>query len=151
MTKHLIKPVIKPFVYEDFKGVHSIYKTTHYKCPVDTIDVLQWGNIQWTSMSDMFEHCEYIYNFSATDKPDLSRCISMSNMFRNAKLFNGDISDWDVSNVRFVCGMFFRAKRFKQDLSNWDLIYVRNPYNFAHIQDPFEDCPIPDEHKPKFN
>ena len=51
--------------------------------------------------------------------------IDMSNLFNNYDLmmFNGDISEWDMSNVNYTCDMFkntmFRGDH--SDLSHWDM------------------------------
>ena len=36
-------------------------------------------------------------------------------------LFNRDISNWDVSSVRWFNNMFMSNYDFKHDLSNWDI------------------------------
>lgn len=43
----------------------------------------------------------------------------MGFMFNGASEFNGDISNWDVSNVSQMSFMFGAASSFNQDLSNW--------------------------------
>ena len=43
----------------------------------------------------------------------------MHSMFKDAKLFNKDISNWDVSNVTNMDFMFQDALAFNQDLSGW--------------------------------
>ena len=40
--------------------------------------------------------------------------------------FNGDISEWDVSNVKDMSGMFCGAKKFNQDISRWEVGSVTN-------------------------
>ena len=34
--------------------------------------------------------------------------------------FNGDIGNWDTSNVNNMCNMFFGSNNFNQDISRWD-------------------------------
>ena len=46
----------------------------------------------------------------------MSRVIDMSTMFMVAKLFNDDISKWDVSSVTKMDKMFMNAISFKQKL-----------------------------------
>jgi len=121
-----IHKIFEPFVYEDKTGIKQVYKVNSYQCPEDTIDVLQWGDVQWTSMRDMFMDCEEITTFSATDTPDLSQCDNMSYMFKDAYNFNGYIGNWDVSHVKDMSGMFFDAGNFNQDISNWDVSNVEN-------------------------
>ena len=40
-------------------------------------------------------------------------------MFNNAKLFNHDVSSWDISNVGNAAFMFSNATSFNQKLCNW--------------------------------
>ena len=58
---------------------------------------------------------------------DTSKITDMSRMFTYSK-FNGDISKWDVSNVKDMGYMFwdssFTAKN--GDISNWDVSNVKN-------------------------
>ena len=49
---------------------------------------------------------------TATDSPDLSQVTSMEEMFRDARIFNGDISGWDTTSVTDMSGMSFRVQRF---------------------------------------
>ena len=56
--------------------------------------------------------------------------------------FNGDISEWDVSNVKDMRWMF-QSSSFNQDLSKWRI----NPK--CEIYGMFENCKIKDEYLPK--
>ena len=62
---------------------------------------------------------------------DVSSITDMSNIFAGSSLdkkynkFNGDISQWDVSNVTDMRGMF-RASMFNGDISQWDVSNVTN-------------------------
>ena len=51
---------------------------------------------------------------------------STSGMFINAKVFNQDISGWDMSSVTVTKKMFFKAKASNQDISGWDTRSVTN-------------------------
>jgi surface protein len=52
-------------------------------------------------------------------------CIGdMSYMFESS-VFNGDISNWDVSNLTDMCGMFWNSQ-FTGDISKWDVSNVTN-------------------------
>ena len=53
-------------------------------------------------------------------------------MFYEAEKFNGDVSDWDVSSVKWMGssvtdmdGMFDGASEFNSDVSSWDVSSVR--------------------------
>ncbi|MDB9721298.1 BspA family leucine-rich repeat surface protein, partial [Winogradskyella sp.] len=52
--------------------------------------------------------------------------ISFSNMFKSTTLFNGDISNWDVSRVNTFDNMFSNAQKFNQDISSWNVSNVTN-------------------------
>ena len=53
---------------------------------------------------------------------DVSNVTNMQNMFSGSE-FNGDISNWDVSNVTNMQNMFGSSK-FNGDISNWDVSNV---------------------------
>ena len=57
------------------------------------------------------------YKYGYISEWDVSNVTDMSNLFRNAKKFDGNISKWDVSNVRNMEGMFWCAKNFNQDIN----------------------------------
>lgn len=60
----------------------------------------------------------------------------MFGMFYNSK-FNGDISNWDVSNVKRFDAMF-RNLEFNGDISNWKI----NPDAKDHMQRMFSKSPL---------
>ena len=66
----------------------------------------------------------------------------MRGVFYRSK-FNGDISNWNVSNVKNMRSMFLYSK-FNSDISNWDVSNVE--YNL-YI---FKSCPIKEKYQPKF-
>ena len=47
-----------------------------------------------------------------------SKVTTMYNMFRNATLFNGDISKWDTSAVTDMYAMFYQATTFDQNIGS---------------------------------
>lgn len=57
---------------------------------------------------------------------DTSKITDMSDLFDNNSLkgFCGNISQWNVSNVREMNSMFFNCKQFNCDLSHWDVSKV---------------------------
>ena len=52
-------------------------------------------------------------------------------MFSGCKLFNQDISSWDVSNVTDMASMLFGNNVFNQDLSPWVVTQVTNCISFS--------------------
>ena len=39
---------------------------------------------------------------------------------------NGNISKWDVGNVKWMSSMFYNASTFNQDLNNWNVQNVKD-------------------------
>ena len=74
---------------------------------------------------------------------DVSKITDMSALFKGTN-FNGDISEWDVSNVENMTWMFSRCKAFNQDISKWD---VSNVKDMSYM---FDNCNIEEKYKPKF-
>ena len=67
----------------------------------------------------------------------------MSYLFQNTN-FNGNISKWNVSNVKDMSNMFSGCESFNYDISNWDVSNVKNMHHM------FFRCPIEEKYKPKF-
>lgn len=97
------------------------------------LDVIQWGDIVWESMVEMFR--DWLgTGFSATDAPDLSSVTSMNRAFDSAINFNEDLDHWDVSNVQNMFRLFQSCSSFNGDVSNWDLsqaTVINNIFNGA--------------------
>lgn len=55
---------------------------------------------------------------------DVSNVKRMAQLFRGSD-FNGDISRWDVSNAETMAGMFYDSK-FNGDISKWNVSNVKN-------------------------
>ncbi|WP_434343784.1 BspA family leucine-rich repeat surface protein [Mycoplasma sp. 06067-C1-B144P-99-0482-3] len=68
-------------------------------------------------------------------------------MFSKTKLFNGNISKWNIFNVTSMRQMFQDAKGFKRSLSSW------KPIKVTHAKDFRKDAEsnIPKENLPKFS
>ncbi|MBR4985511.1 MAG: DUF285 domain-containing protein [Proteobacteria bacterium] len=85
----------------------------------EVLDIQQWGDIRWKSMTDFANNCKHLM-ISATDTPDLTDVRSLAFMFANTELMNADLSFWDISNVTSLRGTFQNAKAFNQPLNDWD-------------------------------
>ncbi|WP_349351416.1 MULTISPECIES: BspA family leucine-rich repeat surface protein [unclassified Flagellimonas] len=84
------------------------------------VDVTQWGEQKWQSMSYAFQDCDNLVAFSAGEPPNLSETTSMVRMFRWADQFNGDIGNWNTSNVTNMEDIFNNAIAFNQDIGGWN-------------------------------
>jgi len=82
---------------------------------------------------------------------DVSNVENMCNMFAGST-FNGDISNWDVSKVNDMRYMFWSCP-FNQNISNWDVsnISLFDQAGINRRAGIFLLCPIKDEYKPIFN
>ena len=87
------------------------------------ISIDQWGDIEWTSMENMFKGASNM-EYRATDAPDLSGVTTTASMFGGASSFDGDISSWNVSPVTDMNSMFSDAAAFDQSLNGWDVSSV---------------------------
>ena len=94
-----------------------------------------------TDMSGLFAGTNFNGDISEWD---VSNVTNMKCMFYGANKFNQDISNWDVSNVENMSWMFGNCKYFNQDISSWDVT------NVTDMQDMFYKCPIEEKYKPKF-
>ena len=87
------------------------------------LEVVQWGNNVWESMSATFYYCHNI-DVTATDTPDLSEVNSCSRMFYRCYNLSQGNFDWDMSSVTDTHDMFHHAHNFDQDISSWDVSNV---------------------------
>ena len=87
--------------------------------PKKLISVDNWGDIQWTTMSEAFSFCSNM-QINATDAPDLSNVTEMGDMFYGATSMNANINHWDVSHVEIMNAAFMNAASFNQPLDKWD-------------------------------
>ncbi len=86
------------------------------------ISLDQWGDTAWSDMSYMFSGTVNM-QYEADDAPNLSSNPRVTYMFRNSS-FNGDLSNWDVSQMTNLRYMFASASSFNGNLSNWDVSKV---------------------------
>ena len=63
----------------------------------------------------------------------INSTTDISQMFSDSP-FNGDISNWDMSNVTDMGGMFENSSSFNQDLSSWDVSNVTSCNSFQVVQ-----------------
>ena len=94
-----------------------------------------------TDMSQLFENTNFNGNISDWD---VSNVKNMGFLFFGLLDFNGNVSNWDVSNVVDMRYMFYECLKFNQDISNWDVSNVKNMTNI------FRGCQIEEKYKPNF-
>ena len=57
---------------------------------------------------------------------DMSNAEDTNSVFYGCENFNCDLSKWDMSNVKVCRRMFERCTRFDQDLSSWDMKGIKD-------------------------
>ncbi|CAL6430640.1 unnamed protein product [Bathycoccus prasinos] len=72
---------------------------------------------------------------------DTSQVTSMTNMFLGCISFNGDIGNWDTSQVTDMRLMFHNSYAFNQNIGNWDTSKVTNLDQMFYLAKVF-DQPI---------
>jgi surface protein len=78
-----------------------------------------------TNMSELFLRFNVLENFNGDiSQWDTSNVTNMSRIFSFSN-FNGNIGEWDVSKVKNMKGAFIGSK-FNQDISKWDVSKVEN-------------------------
>ena len=78
-----------------------------------------------TDMSDLFYGTNFNGNISNWD---VSNVTNMRFMFNGDGEFNQDISNWNVSNVTDMRCMFSNCKKFNKDISKWNVSNVTDMY-----------------------
>ena len=87
------------------------------------IKVTSFGDLGITSLSYAFFQA---VNLSEVPTQIPAGVTSLRGTFQEATAFNGDISNWDVSQVSDMENLFNSASAFKGDLSSWDVSSVTN-------------------------
>ncbi|MGB0524502.1 MAG: BspA family leucine-rich repeat surface protein [Flammeovirgaceae bacterium] len=105
----------------DFPRIY--FNNSGSRTRIQTIE--QWGNIAWTSMAKAFKGCNKLIS-NATDAPDLTNVTSLEGMFENTHVFEGNLSNWNVSTITNMAFMFEDARAFNGNISTWDVSNVED-------------------------
>jgi len=89
------------------------------------ISIDAWGDNQWLSMENAFYGC-FNLNYNAVDAPNLSSLTSIRRAFGACDLFNGDLSNWDVSLVENMSLTFSGCLNFNGNIENWNVSNVND-------------------------
>ena len=103
------------------------------ECSLNDIDVSNIKKMCYkeNEIIGVFEESSFNGDISGWD---VSNVKNMSFMFWYAKSFNQPLDKWDVSNVKDMSSMFSGAESFNQDISGWDVSSVERMYSM------FEDA-----------
>jgi surface protein len=88
-------------------------------------DIKQFGSVLWSSFDNAFAGCENLIG-THTDVPDLSNATSLTSMFFDAVIYNGDLSAMQTSTITDMSNMFFSASTFNQNIGSWNTSNVTN-------------------------
>ena len=109
--KNLKETILEKLVFN--KNTKAKYNYNYYP---KTIDELQ----KW-----VYQLIDERGNDADLNDIDTSAITDMSGLFHTLK-FNGDISKWDVSNVKYMNNMFYGCENFNGNISRWNVSNVIN-------------------------
>ena len=108
----------------DYGGIsYMVVDNTNIKSVLTTDPSLPIVTTKVTDMTELFKDNKTFNEDISTW--DTSNVTDMKNMFNEADVFNGAIGDWDTSSVTNMTQMFEQTKVFNQDL-RWDTSSVSN-------------------------
>ena len=113
-----------PKIKADDGNIRDVLKRVIKKCKNNNVDLRNIDTTAVTNMQDLFSKGwgrDFNGNISNWNVKNVK---NMEHMFRRSA-FNGDISGWNVSNVLSMKEMF-KLSSFNQDISKWDVSRVIN-------------------------
>jgi hypothetical protein len=87
--------------------------------------IKNWGIIEWSSLQTAFFGCANLVADYA-DFPNLSAVTNTNTAFRNAVLWNGDLSSTNMDLVVDAGNMYYGASAFNQPFPNMPSVIVLN-------------------------
>lgn len=115
------------------------------RMPINVITVPDKLPEEIESTESMFESAtDFNGNLSSWD---VSNVRVMKNMFKNTKGFNGDLSSWNVSNVIDTSGMFHEATAFNRPINSWS----HKTRNIENMESMFEKATVFDQNLNDWN
>jgi surface protein len=91
---------------------------------VKLVAVESWGELGFISMARAFFGAANLISVPSSSA-GIEAVVDMTEMFRGASAFNGDIRGWNTAAVRFMGGMLQDAALFNQDIAGWNTSSVR--------------------------
>ncbi len=89
-------------------------------------DIKHWGSIKWIFDRGNLSNCKNL-TISAKDAPIFSPYMnSLDYLFSGDTNFNGNINNWNVSQIKSMKGMFLGATKFNKPLDKWDVSNVKD-------------------------
>jgi hypothetical protein len=84
-------------------------------------DITTWKTNKVTQAKETFYGASaFNQNINTSgDVWDMSKVTGVDNMFRDAVLFNGNISGWRLEKVTSIAAMFYGASAFNQNIGGW--------------------------------
>ena len=109
----------------DVSNVETMYQTFignfNFNCDLSNWDVSNVYNMEGT-----FCGCLEITD-NGIGNWNMKKVETIEDMFRNCSKFNGDLSNWDTSNIFQMRSAFMSCKNFEgKGLKNWDVSNVKN-------------------------
>ncbi|BCE00166.1 BspA family leucine-rich repeat surface protein [Marinicellulosiphila megalodicopiae] len=87
------------------------------------ITVEQWGSNNWQSLYQFLTYFR-IVNINATDSPNLKDIQSLERMFVGNDNVNGNLNNWDTSNIKNIDSMLLYSKNVNLKIDQWDVSNV---------------------------
>ena len=116
--------------YELRKIILRRIEDEDHECDLNDIDVSKITDMSWLfdANDNGYNDCAKLFKDFDGDISmwDVSNVKDMGAMFYNCKKFNGDLSKWNVSNVENMKFMFGGCEKFNCDVSKWDVSKVKN-------------------------